>query len=201
MQYTETEQKLRESLVIVMSWIDKWDPAFTCDPDWEADNSKIRISLALPPIPMQMPEAWTRKTDITEWTDTKPETDGWSPLFTHPAVVPEDVPNEWRDVMQERFDVLHATMPSDPREAILKLVALENMIAIDPLVSSEAAALIQRGRDEVQQSTAVVPEDVQRIIKEVCEAYRGTDLGKVAESICDNLLEAITAAQAQGKAK
>ena len=48
---------------------------------------------------------------------------------------------------------------------------------------------------------AAVPEDVQRIIKEVCEAYRGTDLGKVAESICDNLLEAITAAQAQGKAK
>lgn len=47
---------------------------------------------------------------------------------------------------------------------------------------------------------AVVPDDVQQIIKEVCEAYRGTDYGKVAESICDKLIEAITAAHAQENA-
>ena len=38
-----------------------------------------------------------------------------------------------------------------------------------------------------------VPDDVQQIIKEVCEVYRGTDYGKVAESICDKLIEVITA--------
>ena len=31
------------------------------------------------------PVAWIRKTDITEMTDTEPETDGWMPLYTHPA--------------------------------------------------------------------------------------------------------------------
>jgi len=31
------------------------------------------------------PMAWFRKTDITEWTDTEPETDGWTPLYDHAA--------------------------------------------------------------------------------------------------------------------
>jgi hypothetical protein len=30
--------------------------------------------------------AWIRKTDITEWTDTEPETDGWTALFDNPPV-------------------------------------------------------------------------------------------------------------------
>lgn len=31
------------------------------------------------------PVAWFRKTDITEWTDTEPETEGWTPLYEHAA--------------------------------------------------------------------------------------------------------------------
>lgn len=31
------------------------------------------------------PVAWMRKTDITEWTDTEPETDGWTPLYDRAA--------------------------------------------------------------------------------------------------------------------
>lgn len=60
-------------------------------------------------------------------------------------------PNEWRDMIQERFDVNHSAMPSDPREAVLKLIRDEVSMALDPACSSQAEALIQRGRDEAQQ--------------------------------------------------
>lgn len=33
------------------------------------------------------PVAWIRKTDITELTDSAPETDGWTPLYARPAAV------------------------------------------------------------------------------------------------------------------
>jgi hypothetical protein len=57
-----------------------------------------------------------------------------------------------RDVLQERFDVLHIPMPADPREAITALVNAETAIALNPNVSREAAALVQRGRDDAQSS-------------------------------------------------
>lgn len=60
-------------------------------------------------------------------------------------------PNEWRDMIQERFDVNHSAMPSDPREAVLKLIRDEVSMALDPACSSQAEALIHRGRDEAQQ--------------------------------------------------
>jgi hypothetical protein len=61
-----------------------------------------------------------------------------------------------RDVLQERFDLLHMSMPSDPREALTALVNAETMIALDPAVSEQAEALVQRGRDEAQPSGKVV---------------------------------------------
>jgi hypothetical protein len=48
------------------------------------------------------PIAWMRKTDITEWTDSEPETDGWTPLCEQPAAtVPPavQVPSE-RDIVE-----------------------------------------------------------------------------------------------------
>jgi hypothetical protein len=34
------------------------------------------------------PVAWYRQTDITEWTDSEPETDGWTPLYATPQAAP-----------------------------------------------------------------------------------------------------------------
>jgi hypothetical protein len=74
-----------------------------------------------------------------------------------PASQEQAQPSETlRDVLQERFDVLHMAMPSDPREAITALVNAETMIALDPAVSEQAEALVQRGRDEAQPSGEVV---------------------------------------------
>ena len=61
-----------------------------------------------------------------------------------------------RDVLQERFDLLHLPMPADAREAVAALVNAEVRIALDPAVSEQAAALVQRGRDEAQPSGEVV---------------------------------------------
>ncbi|TDS70449.1 Lar family restriction alleviation protein [Comamonas sp. JUb58] len=36
------------------------------------------------------PVAWLRKTDITELTDSEPETNGWTPLYTAPQAQPAD---------------------------------------------------------------------------------------------------------------
>jgi hypothetical protein len=36
------------------------------------------------PTPSAEPVAWYRQTDITELTDSEPETDGWTPLYAAP---------------------------------------------------------------------------------------------------------------------
>ena len=57
-------------------------------------------------------------------------------------------PNPWREAVDDALTILHASTPEDPREAVMKLVALECQIALDPDVSQQAAALVQRGRDD-----------------------------------------------------
>ncbi|SIT25248.1 hypothetical protein [Achromobacter sp. MFA1 R4] len=50
------------------------------------DEMHRRAALASAPVAGEaQPVAWFRKTDITEWTDTEPETDGWTPLYEHAA--------------------------------------------------------------------------------------------------------------------
>jgi hypothetical protein len=81
-------------------------------------------------------------------------------LYTRPQADQEQAQqaNEWRDMIQERFDINHSVMPSDPREAVLKLIRDEVSMALDPACSSQAEALIQRGRDEAQQPTTQAQE-------------------------------------------
>lgn len=42
---------------------------------------------AAAPVVLPEPEAWIRKTDITELTDCEPETDGWTPLYSESALL------------------------------------------------------------------------------------------------------------------
>jgi hypothetical protein len=44
------------------------------------------------------PVAWMRKTDITELTDSAPETDGWTPLYVAPQAQPADALDAWQAI-------------------------------------------------------------------------------------------------------
>lgn len=63
---------------------------------------------------------------------------------------PAHAGDQWREAVEEMFAVNHITMPEDPREAIKKLIATEVRDALDPSISSAAAALVQAG----------VPDDI-----------------------------------------
>ncbi len=53
----------------------------------------LRLHIELKQAEVQAePVAWMRKTDITELTDSAPETDGWTPLYTAPQAQPADAP-------------------------------------------------------------------------------------------------------------
>lgn len=52
------------------------------------------------------PVAWMRKTDITELTDSEPETNGWTPLYVAPQAQPADALDwavqRWNDEVRNR---------------------------------------------------------------------------------------------------
>jgi hypothetical protein len=55
----------------------------------------------------------------------------------------------WREAIDEALSTVHLSVDGKtPREALAALIEWHNRIALDPRVSSEAAALMQRGRDE-----------------------------------------------------
>ena len=66
------------------------------------------------------------------------------------ALRPAHAADQWREAVEEMFAVNHIAMPEDPREAIKKLIATEVRDALDPTISSAAAALVQAG----------VPDDI-----------------------------------------
>lgn len=61
------------------------------------------------------------------------------------ALRPAQAGDQWREAVEEQFSVNHTDMPEDPREAIKKLIATEVRDALDPTISSAAAALAQAG--------------------------------------------------------
>lgn len=56
--------------------------------------------------------------------------------------------SEWRDVVDDMLSVCHAVASDDPRESINRLITWHVQVALDPSVSSDAQALIDRGRSE-----------------------------------------------------
>jgi hypothetical protein len=73
----------------------------------------------------------------------------------HPAVIalkaaleqPEQT-NPWRDAVDNELVSLHMVASDDPRESIRRLIDWHCAVQIDPLVSSAAQDLIERGKRE-----------------------------------------------------
>jgi hypothetical protein len=56
--------------------------------------------------------------------------------------------NPWRDAVDHELSTLHMVASDDPRESIRRLIDWHCAVQIDPLVSSAAQELIERGRRE-----------------------------------------------------
>ncbi len=85
--------------------------------------------------------AWIRKTDVTEWTDTEPESDGWAPLCTTPPSVHERVAEE------------------------LERIAYEAPVSGNLIAQARVLMAAGRIRAELpasQQAAQAVPEDVRK---------------------------------------
>lgn len=68
-----------------------------------------------------------------------------------PTPTPASAVNEWKEAVINELIVSHsltAEHETNPRKAIQDVISWNVAIALDPLVSSDAEALIQRGRDE-----------------------------------------------------
>ena len=59
--------------------------------------------------------------------------------------------NPWRDAVDHELSTLHMVASDDPRESIRRLIDWHCAVQIDPLVSSAAQELIERGRREREQ--------------------------------------------------
>jgi hypothetical protein len=61
--------------------------------------------------------------------------------------------NPWRDAVDHELSTLHMVASDDPRESIRRLIDWHCAVQIDPLVSSAAQELIERGKREALEQT------------------------------------------------
>ena len=69
---------------------------------------------------------------------------------------------QWRDVADDMLTVYHEVASDDPRESIDRLISWHVQVALDPAVSSDAAALVEVGRQQgakLQQGEARAVRD------------------------------------------
>ena len=69
-----------------------------------------------------------------------------------------EAPNPWREAVHDALVILfelNEKNAEDPRQAVADLVAAEVRIALDPAVSSDAQALIDRGKAEAPKAEPV----------------------------------------------
>ena len=79
----------------------------------------------------------------------------WDVWQARAALRPAQAGDQWREAVEDWFVIDNTDMPEDPREAIKKLIATEVRDALDPTISSAAAALVQAG----------VPDDIVKDAK------------------------------------
>lgn len=99
------------------------------------------------------------------------------------------------DVVRERLDCLFLDMPDDPRKTLGKLIAAEVAIALDPAVSLQAQALIDRGRisaERCSSSTSSPPPsatigDSARAADDAAPAACPTEIRDVVSRLCPDL--------------
>lgn len=66
-----------------------------------------------------------------------------------PRKFPEDDNyNAWKDTVDDMLSVCHEAASDDPRESIDRLINWHVQVALDPSVSSDAQALVDKGRKQ-----------------------------------------------------
>ena len=80
------------------------------------------------------------------WYDPNLDVPTGTKLFIH---APYQT-NPWRDAVDHELSTLHMVASDDPRESIRRLIDWHCAVQIDPLVSSAAQELIERGKREAQ---------------------------------------------------
>lgn len=109
----------------------------------------LRAALAQPAAP----DSWNEGFKHGQW------------LAKHAApVAPAEPANPWRQAVDEALIASCLDCTSDgeePMQALARLIQWERTIALDPAISSAAAVLVQRGRDEAAEpaSEPVAPDD------------------------------------------
>jgi hypothetical protein len=79
------------------------------------EDSLIYTTPPTQPAPVQEPVAWMRTTDITELTDSEPEEDGYTPLYTTPPAAQR----QWVGLTDEEFRHANKHTMNLPIEEVL----------------------------------------------------------------------------------
>ncbi len=73
---------------------------------------------------------------------------GRIPAAPQPPQPPQAGDDAWRAAVDDMLTVCHEVASDDPRESINRLINWHVSVALDPTVSSDAAALVQAGREQ-----------------------------------------------------
>jgi hypothetical protein len=87
----DERNKQGEALKLAHGYLDRLIRGLNMDDTSEAVQVRDAIKQARAAPTVQEPVAWMRTTDITELTDSEPEEDGYTPLYTTPPAQPAPV--------------------------------------------------------------------------------------------------------------
>jgi LPS O-antigen subunit length determinant protein (WzzB/FepE family) len=124
-----------------------------------------------------MSESETPRTDVQRRLAGAFDQDGMVGMAAHAEQLERELAaaKAWKDAVIEKLAITWAITSENencPQKAIDDLVASQVAIALDPAVSSDAAALIERGRQEmraeVERLRGIVPEFLEKLNDELC---------------------------------
>jgi hypothetical protein len=91
------------------------------------------------------------------------------------ALEQPEQPNPWRDAVDHELLTLHMVASDDPQESIRRLIDWHCAVQIDPLVSSAAQELIERGKREALEQPE--PDAIEQALAHAEAFSRGHDAG------------------------
>jgi hypothetical protein len=104
----------------------------------------------------QKPAAWMLSDHLDAGLTTSsaylwfsnPKNTAWEPIYTQAAIdAAVAAERAWRNTVDDMLTVCHAVASDDPRESINRLINWHVAVALDPAVSSDAAALVAAERE------------------------------------------------------